>query len=438
MSLWNISGAGTTTDLLLVMERLRVAQEALRTRDAQLLSVQKELVAARRRATDLFYRAPAAHLTCTREGTILTVNSAAAALLGVEADSLLGESFGRLFATNGEEWLSHLNRCEDTDAYSTDVMLQKRTGESFTVRMSMTIWEPDEATPEVYVTLSELAVSVPLANDALVEAKRIDRRKEPVPGRDRLRKSASTNGGGDAADFNIRVAEVCEREKRRIGQDLHDETCQSLAGLAMQAGALSTQLQRENASLRNEMEQLAIDLQALVKTTRQIAHGFHPASLREGLLPALRELTLAASKKIPCVLEVDSDFDLPRNSELVCFRIAQEGIANAVNHSQASNILVGLRHAPSHYVLTVKDNGRGLPATNGTPHGMGLDIIGCRAQSVGAQLVVENCAEGGVQLTCYFPRQSPVEIKAAASIGRSAAALALESSPPQGARPYPS
>src|SRR5690606_3650416 len=95
MNPWNISGTGTTTDLLFIKERLRVAQEALATRDAQLLEVQGHLVDARQRAAELFHSAPVAYLTCGWDGLIHEVNSAATRLLNCELDAILGAEIER-------------------------------------------------------------------------------------------------------------------------------------------------------------------------------------------------------------------------------------------------------------------------------------------------------------------------------------------------------
>jgi two-component system NarL family sensor kinase len=81
---------------------------------------------------------------------------------------------------------------------------------------------------------------------------------------------------------------------------------------------------------------------------------------------------------------------------------------NTVKHAQASRAAIFLRQQRSRLMLSIEDNGVGLPKemplqSDGIG-GMGLEILGYRARSIGGRLLVENLPKRGVRVICYVPR----------------------------------
>jgi signal transduction histidine kinase len=86
------------------------------------------------------------------------------------------------------------------------------------------------------------------------------------------------------------------------------------------------------------------------------------------------------------------------------FRIAQEGITNALKHAAPSEIRVALRESHRALVLEVEDDGEGitlpLPAAGA---GLGLSLMRHRAQLLGGELQLSTAAAGGTLLRCVVP-----------------------------------
>ncbi len=80
------------------------------------------------------------------------------------------------------------------------------------------------------------------------------------------------------------------------------------------------------------------------------------------------------------------------------YRIAQEAVNNALKHSQAGEVVIGLHREGATLRLRVSDDGRGLPGTSDP--GLGLRAMRHRAGVIGAELAVESTPGKGVRVAC--------------------------------------
>ena len=90
------------------------------------------------------------------------------------------------------------------------------------------------------------------------------------------------------------------------------------------------------------------------------------------------------------------------------YRIAQEAVANAVRHARCTTITVELTRPASDLVLTITDDGTGLPASPARrPPGMGLHSMSHRAEAIGAFLSIHPRDGGGTVVRCALPEPTP-------------------------------
>ena len=82
------------------------------------------------------------------------------------------------------------------------------------------------------------------------------------------------------------------------------------------------------------------------------------------------------------------------------YRIAQEAVGNAIKHGHARHIVICLKTAPPRTILTIQDDGLGLPAVPPKPKGMGLRIMQYRAGVCGGSLAVQPGSRGGTSVVC--------------------------------------
>ena len=187
----------------------------------------------------------------------------------------------------------------------------------------------------------------------------------------RLRTAALTREMQERMRLQKELLETSEREQQRIGHDLHDSLSQHLTGTALAAHALSQKLAARSLPETSEANRLVELAEDAIELTRQLSRGLHPVELQAGhLADGFQELADQTRErfKVSCRFECSSvPFPPGANVSTHLYRIAQEAITNAVRHGKAGQIDIGLAGVDGGIILTVTDDGIGLPenARNG-------------------------------------------------------------------------
>jgi len=201
------------------------------------------------------------------------------------------------------------------------------------------------------------------------------------------------------------IVRVSEREQIRIGQDLHDSVCQNLAALDCATVCLKSQL---NSKAQLEVaESIQGLLKRTIAETRNLARGVFPVHVeREGLVVALEDLTRTSQRmqEVPVTFELEGEPDrLPIDVSTHLYRIAQEGLSNALRHADASHILMRVEQTADRFVLSIEDDGRGFSGETRHDTGMGLQTMGYRARLIGATLEIGAAEPRGTVIRCTLP-----------------------------------
>ncbi|MBM3861049.1 MAG: PAS domain S-box protein [Verrucomicrobia bacterium] len=208
-------------------------------------------------------------------------------------------------------------------------------------------------------------------------------------------------------DLQREVLEISERERARIGRDIHDSLCQQLVGVTLMLRLLRDKLQSRNPSEAVDAAEMERLLREAVHHAREISHNLHPAQfLDEGLCVALQNLADQTSQRcsVQCVAACqDGIKEVDRATALHLYRIVQEAVANAVKHAQSRRIDVRLSADAGVLRLTVQDDGCGFADTAGNGDGLGLRIMRYRARQIGGKLSVRSAEGSGTVVTCQWP-----------------------------------
>jgi signal transduction histidine kinase len=203
-----------------------------------------------------------------------------------------------------------------------------------------------------------------------------------------------------------RVIDAQEEERRRLSQDLHDETIQDLIALDQKIQLAGRQRDPEN------LEAIHREAQKAVQKVRRLSRALRPAYLEDlGLLPALEALAAdtASALGIPVPVRAEGRrVALPREAELAVYRIVQEALANVARHAAARRARVTLRFRRGEVTVTVKDDGAGFsppPDAAELSRRGHFGLIGMRerAQYVGARLEVQSRPGKGTRVLLTLP-----------------------------------
>lgn len=204
------------------------------------------------------------------------------------------------------------------------------------------------------------------------------------------------------------IVQVSEHEQQRIGQDLHDGLCQHLAAIGCAARVLAEDLQAQGVAAAADVVMIEGSIHQAVREARNLARGIFPVHVdRSGLAAALQDLAHTMSGLTGATISVKECGDVPTDEPEVSmhlYRIAQEAVANAVRHGEATEVVIAVKMSGVTLDLVIEDNGKGMPPVSRIQgEGMGLRTMRYRAQALGATLDFEPGSGGGTIVRCRMP-----------------------------------
>jgi PAS domain S-box-containing protein len=201
------------------------------------------------------------------------------------------------------------------------------------------------------------------------------------------------------------VLDIANRERHRLGTDLHDGLGQELTGVALMLRTVATHLGREAPAAVPQIDGIVGLVNHAIESTRAMARGLAPVSIDQGGLgSALEELASRSRDTYGVQVRfrhaVPADLQIGEDTANHLYRITQEAISNSVRHGRAGNVLITLRERTGQLELSVSDDGAGF--TEGRTHsrGMGLKIMRYRARMIGGTIEIRPRRPGGTRIRC--------------------------------------
>lgn len=198
----------------------------------------------------------------------------------------------------------------------------------------------------------------------------------------------------EAKRWGRQVLAAQDAERQRVGMELHDDL-----GQRLHATMLAVQ--------RGESATVARALGEITARMRSLARELHPPVL------AGREFTLALAGLVrahdrggaPALeLTVLETVSLPDDVALALYRVAQEGLVNALKHAEADTIRITLEEEANAVVLVLADDGVGIPDPSKVRGSFGLRSMQERMTGVGGTLDIGSSTPHGTRLVARVPR----------------------------------
>ena len=203
-----------------------------------------------------------------------------------------------------------------------------------------------------------------------------------------------------------------EEERKRFALELHDGIGQMLTGLKLHAEKLK-QVQFADEKQRLRFDKLVSLIQDTIQTTRQVSFNLMPSVLSDfGLNAALRVLCEQTADLSGIRIEFEGDNErikLNAKMEIGLYRIAQEGLNNAVKHSGSDNIKIKLEQKMNRILLEIEDDGKGFLISNlKNKNGSfltrnGIDNIRTRTQLLNGEMKIISKVDKGTRLVINIP-----------------------------------
>ncbi len=209
------------------------------------------------------------------------------------------------------------------------------------------------------------------------------------------------------------IVEISEKERSRLGQDLHDGLAQELAGACFIIQSIKNHMNEEDVMKTEKSVVTALQLlKNAQENCRRLARNLYPIELeRYGLPMAMKEIAMTATKIFDThcefVLEGPEPADDNEIVKTQLYRIVQEAVQNAVRHSKAKQVRITMSNFVNELVLQVQDDGIGM-AEQESSQGMGFRIMRHRAQMIGAVLSVSSKVQKGTLIRCVWSRSRPL------------------------------
>jgi two-component system sensor histidine kinase UhpB len=206
-------------------------------------------------------------------------------------------------------------------------------------------------------------------------------------------------------ELALLVEQSVEEERRLIAHELHDEFGQSVTAMRSLAMAIATQSREPDMSeaarlICDEAARLYDAMHGLIPRLRPLS--LDTLGLAESLESLVRDWQRRQSSPL-LSLRHQLPSDLGSSATLAAYRVVQEGLVNALRHAQATCVVIDVSSTGQRMIVSVTDDGIGLPAQWSRPGRFGLRGLAERVEHLGGTLQVRNSEPHGVCLTAEIP-----------------------------------
>jgi two-component system NarL family sensor kinase len=200
-------------------------------------------------------------------------------------------------------------------------------------------------------------------------------------------------------------------ERNRLAREIHDTLAQGLTAVSLRLEAADALLETggDMERVRQSIQQALALTRANLEEARRSVLDLRAAPLEgKGLAEALQEMVedVAVRHGLKIVFKaVGATRPLPPRLEIGLYRIAQEALANVIQHAAASQVVLKLTSTPDEYQLIVADDGCGFDPAQTNPGRFGLVGLNERARLLGGSFHLETSPGQGTRLEVIIPTE---------------------------------
>jgi len=326
---------------------------------------------------------PAGVAMLDRKMRYLQVSDRWCADYSVDSSQVLGRSHYELFPDMPEHWKQvHRRALQGETVRADEDHWDHEDGGTTWVRWEVRPWQTAEGT----------------VGGILIFAEDITRRKQMEE---------------EISCISRKMIEAQEQERSRIARELHDDVSQQLALLAVELNQWDHRTP-DDPALQDYFEHAKRRISDIAHDVQSLSHQLHSSKLEYlGLVAAARSLSREISERSNVNVEfVENGLSrrLPKEVSLALFRILQQALHNAVEHSGTNQITVRLWEHSNYVHLVVKDLGRGFdPSAALQSPGLGLTSMRERTRLMAGEITIDSRPMHGTTIHVRVPVDSEVD-----------------------------
>ena len=216
------------------------------------------------------------------------------------------------------------------------------------------------------------------------------------------------------------VLDVQEKERQRIARDLHDSSLQNLTHLVHKVELASLYIDEDPIKAKLELATVESNLHKVIDDIRNRIYDLRPMTFDDlGLRETLLNLFSVMSQdgKFEILSDIDDidniTYQLSEKEKEILFimiyRIIQECVYNAVEHSKGNCIKISLKQSDLNFLIKVEDNGVGFNQDEVVKKGkhFGLSVVRERVFLLNGSMQIET--NSGTSILIKIPKKKGVE-----------------------------
>lgn len=198
------------------------------------------------------------------------------------------------------------------------------------------------------------------------------------------------------------VLNAQEKERNKIGQELHDNVNQILVGAKMYLGLIGNEKPVNEDLIKQSIKLIDNAIDEIRSLTWKEVTPPRKIGLKDIIQSLVENTNERSSVKTNFLYDTNS-FNINNDLKLNIYRIIQEAINNVLKHANASNVLVVVEAANKDIHIIVKDDGKGFDPSVTKTKGVGIANMLNRVESYNGNLTIDSNPENGCKIEITIP-----------------------------------
>lgn len=202
--------------------------------------------------------------------------------------------------------------------------------------------------------------------------------------------------------ITIAVLAAQEKERKYIGEELHDNINQILASAKLYISTALCQPEISEKVLVRALDHVSLAMEEIRKLSKElISPGIKTGSLLELIQAMLNDIEFVSTLQFNLDMVLDENL-LKEDHKIAAYRIMQEQLNNILKHSQATEVSIHLFIENQKLVIITSDNGRGFDLSVAR-EGIGITNMINRAAMINGEVYINTFPGRGCSIEIKLP-----------------------------------